>query len=49
MMSFAGQFCSWLVRGGVRSGAANREGRHLEVNYELAGRFRRHSQRSLTF
>jgi hypothetical protein len=29
-------------------GAANREGRHLEVNYEFAARSR-HSQQSLTF
>ena len=33
---------------GVYRGAANREGRHLEVNYELASRSR-HSQQSLTF
>ena len=48
-MSFAGLFHDWLRRGAVHRGAANREGRHLEVNYELAGRFRRHSQGSLTF
>jgi hypothetical protein len=28
---------------------ASREERHLEVNYELAARCRRHSQRNLTF
>jgi hypothetical protein len=33
---------------GVYRGAVNREGRHLEVNYELAARSR-HSQQSLTF
>jgi hypothetical protein len=34
--------------GGVYRGAANREGRHLEVNYELVARSR-HSQQSPTF
>jgi hypothetical protein len=33
---------------GVYRGAANREGRHVEVNYELAARSR-HSQQSPTF
>jgi hypothetical protein len=33
---------------GVYRGAANREGRHLEVNHELAARSL-HSQQSLTF
>ena len=33
---------------GAYRGAVNREGRHLEVNYELAARSR-HSQQSLTF
>ena len=33
---------------GVYRGAVNREGRHLEVNYEFAARSR-HSQQSPTF
>ena len=33
---------------GAYRGAVNREGRHLEVNYEFAARSR-HSQQSLTF
>ena len=33
---------------GAYRGEVNREGRHLEVNYELAAHSR-HSQRSLTF
>ena len=37
-----------LTLAGAYRGAVNREGRHLEVNYELAARSR-HSQQSLTF
>jgi hypothetical protein len=44
----SGQNAALTALAGVYRGAANREGRHLEVSYELAARSR-HSQQSLTF